>query len=121
MPGSNEFGDPTYRFDETPELRANAKVKAWVESKVRQCCYVDMPKHFLECPDLVVTPTEAYDGMYGCETGCEALRVTADVSCPHEPEVYEWTYNDGLCETLMEWIEEIDVALEDLGKEGWKR
>ena len=39
--------------------------------------------HLRDCPDMAVAHPEAYDSSYGCDTGCEYVRLEADLSCPH--------------------------------------
>lgn len=47
--------------------------------------------HLVDCPDAVVRDTKAWDGSYGCETGCDYVRFEAVVSCPHgSSELVEW-------------------------------
>ena len=46
-------------------------------------------KHLLECPDAVADVSMSAELWY--DTGVEALRFTADISCPHgEREDYEY-------------------------------
>ena len=40
-------------------------------------------EHLQSCPDITVTDQEAYDGEYGCDTGCEYARLEATLRCPH--------------------------------------
>ena len=40
-------------------------------------------EHLRICAEIVVTHPEAYDSSYGCDTGCEYVRLEADLSCPH--------------------------------------
>lgn len=40
-------------------------------------------RHLEQCPEIVVTAGEGHDGVYGCDTGCEYLRIEAKVTCPH--------------------------------------
>lgn len=47
--------------------------------------------HLVTCPDVEVADPDAYNGMYGCDTGCEYARFEATIRCPHgHSEEYEW-------------------------------
>ena len=47
--------------------------------------------HLAECPEATVEHPQAEDGEYGCETGCEYVRMTATIRCPHgESSNYEY-------------------------------
>lgn len=66
-------------------------------------------RHLRSCPDLTFEDVDAYDGLYGCDTGCEFARFEAVVSCPHgESESFEW----GDFGT-MDWIIEAMVRADE--------
>ena len=47
--------------------------------------------HLRECPQLSVAYPRAWDGEYGCDTGCEYARLEAILTCPHgETENFEY-------------------------------
>ena len=50
-------------------------------------------KHLINCPDTRITFEDAYDGTYGCETGCEFYRVSGTIWCSHGAED-EFDYGD---------------------------
>ena len=50
--------------------------------------------HLSSCPDLQVKRTVAYDSMYGCETGCDYLKVEGVAWCPHKPQQVEFEVGD---------------------------
>ena len=57
----------------------------------------DVIKHLAaECTLVKATLTEAEDGSYGCDTGCEFVRFTALITCDHGQEFcYEYgTFGD---------------------------
>lgn len=51
------------------------------------------PPHLVSCEEATAKHVEAEDGTYGCETGCEYVRLTAMVECPHGESV-EFEYGD---------------------------
>lgn len=74
---------------------ADELVRRYVQRSFRQECKYSQP-HLVECPDMIVVVDDAYDGEYGCDTGCEYVRFKATVSCPHQaPTEYEFgEFND---------------------------
>lgn len=50
------------------------------------------PEHFAECPDVTVVEVETSNELW-FDTGIEATRFTARLSCPHRGEV-EWEWAD---------------------------
>ena len=51
----------------------------------------DNDEHLRTCGDVSVEHAEAWDGLYGCDTGCEYARLEAHISCPHGHAVdYEY-------------------------------
>ncbi|MER7361903.1 hypothetical protein [Nonomuraea wenchangensis] len=47
--------------------------------------------HLRDCPDATVQDPDAYDGTYGCDTGCDYARFEGVITCPHgEREQFEW-------------------------------
>lgn len=42
--------------------------------------------HLVGCPEVVVD-AQGEDGTYGCDTGCEYVRFTATITCPHGERV----------------------------------
>lgn len=86
---------------ESTSPAADAKVTMWVTGMYRS---KGSNVHLRNCPDLTLS-YEGYDGTYGCDTGCEYLRLECEASCPHgEREEYE--YGDfGELSYLLEDIE----------------
>jgi hypothetical protein len=62
------------------------------------------PEHFRECPDVTVAEAEVNAELW-FDTGVEAVRLTARLSCPHRPDV-EWEWAD--LGELSDLIEEMD-------------
>lgn len=52
----------------------------------------EAPEHFVTCSSVQVVEAEANAEMW-FDTGVEAVRLTARLSCPHEGEV-EWEWAD---------------------------
>lgn len=47
--------------------------------------------HLAACAEVEVADPDAYNGLYGCDTGCEYARFEATIRCPHGySEEYEW-------------------------------
>lgn len=47
--------------------------------------------HLLECQETVVREADGTDGVYGCDTGCEYLRLECIMGCPHGEDIaYEY-------------------------------
>ncbi len=44
-------------------------------------------RHLRECPDLVVSRPDAFDGTCGFDT-CEMVTFKAELTCPHRPDVH---------------------------------
>jgi len=62
------------------------------------------PEHYVTCPDVQVVKAEVHAEMW-FETGVEAVRLTARLSCPHEGEI-EWEWADlGELHYLIEGME----------------
>jgi len=80
--------------------RANALVVLWMLEEFRADSDVH-EGHLRHC-SVVEVRVEGGDGFYGCATGCEYLRLTAYITCPHiEGEViYEWGEFDTLADVL---------------------
>jgi hypothetical protein len=79
---------------------ADAKVAALVKWKAREDAE---SLHLRECPDLTVEHPDAYNGTYGCDTGCEYARLEADLSCPHgERETFEYGEFGDIADLLRE-------------------
>lgn len=76
-------------------------VRGWVMSMYRQ----KFPDHHLStCPQAQVS-FEAYDGTYGCDTGCEYARLEATISCEHDTTFdYEYGEFGELAELLRDLI-----------------
>jgi hypothetical protein len=64
-------------------------------------------RHLAKCPDARAAHIEGEDGTYGCGTGCEYARLTAQISCPHGHQV-EHEYGE---------FGEIGDLLEDIQRE----
>lgn len=94
------------------ELSANERVAGWVLQQYRADCKmrtsVARPEltHLATCSDVIVTPIEAYDGLYGCDTGCEYARLEVVISCPHgEREEFDYGTFGELADILEEIAE----------------
>lgn len=67
---------------------ANAAVARWIIKQYRKG---GRNKHLASCPDLAAGDVTGEDSSYGCDTGCEYVRLEADMSCPHgERECYAY-------------------------------
>jgi hypothetical protein len=62
-------------------------------------------EHPRTCPEVVVVESEATDGCYECDTGCEYVRLEALVRCPHG----EWHFTWGNFGELAWIIEELEA------------
>lgn len=62
------------------------------------------PPHFTECPDVTVSKAEAELELWW-DTGVDATRLTATLSCPHEGAV-DWEWAD--LGDLPDLIEKMD-------------
>jgi hypothetical protein len=51
-------------------------------------------RHYFECPKVNVRFEDAYDGDYGCDTGCEYYRVAGVIYCPHVEGSFSFDYGD---------------------------
>jgi len=61
-------------------------------------------EHLGECPNVTVR-YDGYTGSYGCDTGCEYIRLEAEISCLHGHSV-EFEYGEfGEISDLIEDIE----------------
>lgn len=69
--------------------RANQLVAVWIFGEYRA---EGGDAHLRECPDAKVSSAEGGDGVYGCTTGCEFVRLEATVSCSHGHEDPSWSY-----------------------------
>jgi hypothetical protein len=49
------------------------------------------PKHLHDCPSIRIVELDAFDGSYGCDTGCEYYRFESTITCDHgETDDYTW-------------------------------
>jgi len=77
------------------------KVADWLLGKYR----AEYPQdHLGTCPEATTKNAEGWDGQYGCETGCEYLRLECTVTCPHGQSA-EYDYGD---------FGSLDLLLDDL-------
>jgi hypothetical protein len=65
--------------DDQPD-QAAAAVNRWLLKQYRR---ERRHKHLRECPDAYARDTDGGDGFYGCDTGCEYVRLTTTIMCPH--------------------------------------
>lgn len=109
--------------DPTTWTDADRKVAAWVVESLQAPHYrgylddhpvmsvEHSPKqrrqsdHLRECDSLRVVSFEGSDGSYGCDTGCEYLRIEGRVACDHVPDGAEFTVGE---------FGELDYWLQDL-------
>jgi hypothetical protein len=82
--------------------RVEALLTAWVLDRYRDA----ETGHLAECPDATVVERDVYDSIYGCDTGCEYLRVEARITCPHHQAV-DW--EDGDFAELADVIKDLEV------------
>lgn len=80
------YNDEPYYHD--VDLTADDRVSRFVLSRAVS----DSRTH--TCIDTKVSFLEGDDGTYGCDTGCEYLRLTAKLTCKHFPEGIEYEYGD---------------------------
>lgn len=66
-------------MDEAGE-RANTLVAAWIVRKYR----ADGSNEHLRGCEATTVAVEGGDGSYGCDTGCDYVRLEAVVTCPHD-------------------------------------
>lgn len=59
---------------------ANQLVTAWI---LRQYRKDGGNEHLRSCEAATVGPVDGGDGGYGCDTGCDYVRLEADIACPH--------------------------------------
>ena len=83
---------------------ANQKVARWILAKFRQ--EAAGSGHLVECSEASVIHFDGGDGYYGCETGCEYLRLEARVVCPHG-EQRDYHYGD--FGDMSDIIEDLDA------------
>jgi hypothetical protein len=50
--------------------------------------------HITDCADISVINVDSEDGSYGCDTGCEYVRLTADITCPHIETPHHYEYGE---------------------------
>lgn len=66
---------------------------------------VERPRHIHRCPEVYVADGDAEDGTYGCDTGCEYVRLEATLRCPHgEEDQIHW----GDFGQLADLLDELD-------------
>lgn len=88
---------------------ADEKVARFILREFREDAETEAEKHIASCPNVAVTHVEGQDGGYGCDTGCDYARLTAQVGCLHEKSV-EYEYGDfGEIALILEDIEAADV------------
>jgi hypothetical protein len=88
---------------------ADEKVARFILREFRDNAESDLERHLASCPEVTVTHVEGENGTYGCDTGCDYARMTADIQCPHMPAV-EFEYGDfGEIAFILEDIESADV------------
>ncbi len=82
----------------------NALVRRWLLSQYRQ----EQPgKHLSDCLDTDVVDASGEDGAYGCDTGCEYVRLSAFLACSHgDRDDYEYGTFGDLATILEDLIEE---------------
>jgi hypothetical protein len=62
--------------------------------------------HLRRCPTLRVVSFGGSDGTYGCDTGCEYLRIEGQVVCDHDAEGAEfWVGEFG---ELVDFLADLD-------------
>lgn len=66
-------------------------VKKWLWSKYIQD--EEASPHFVGCPDAEMTFV-LEDGEYGCDTGCEYMRLEARIKCEHTDLVHTIDYGE---------------------------
>lgn len=88
--------------------RVEALLAKWVLGFYRQ----KEVGHLAECPDTIVGNCEVYDSTYGCDTGCDYLRVEATLTCPHGHSVH---WEDGDFVELADVIAEMEALDEKAG------
>ena len=89
-------------------------LKAWLLARYREAG--DSERHLRICPETVVVDHEVTDGTYGCDTGCEFLRWSVTVQCPHHErhEVNDGEFGD--MRTVITGLEELEHRLETGGE-----
>lgn len=87
----------------------NERVEALLRAHVADTYRKDNAgSHLARCPDLIVAEVDAYNSTYGCDTGCEYVRMEAVLTCPHGERVeYEWG-DFGELATVIEDLEARD-------------
>lgn len=95
---------------EEPKKRPNpdALIAWWIRRKFNGEGFDvgSSAQHLQECNFSALLHPEGTDGTYGCDTGCEYVRLTATFSCPHGEE-YEYEYGTfGELSWILEDIED---------------
>jgi hypothetical protein len=107
--------------DPTTWTDADRVVAAWVIDQLREWRgYLDdhpslswqhtpeqrqQSDHMRQCATLRVTGFEGYDGLYGCDTGCEYIRLDGRVACDHYPAGAE--FEVGEFGELKYWLQDL--------------
>jgi hypothetical protein len=72
----------------------------------------DIREHLRACPQMVVVDATGSNGTYGCDTGCDYMTLTAEVSCPHHPGPFDVTYGTfGELDQMVEELADLEDAL----------
>lgn len=80
-----DFAEQRLAAERERELKAQHANTLLERFVIREFRSENAGTHLGECPDLAVADLDARDGSYGCDTGCEYLRLEASLTCPHEP------------------------------------
>jgi hypothetical protein len=66
---------------------SDALLRSYVLRRYRE----ERSTHLASCPSTRVTEFDASDGSYGCDTGCEYVRLEATIACVHgAAEEFTW-------------------------------
>jgi hypothetical protein len=61
--------------------------------------------HLQQCPEIEISYASGEDGSYGCDTGCEYVRLEATLKCHHD---FSETYHYGSFGDLAILLEDLD-------------
>ena len=94
------------------QISADERVKRWILGEFREA-FADAwrvresLRHLAACDGAEAADVTGGDGSYGCETGCEYVRLEAVITCPHGRRE-EWTWGEfGELADILEGLEEI--------------
>ena len=100
----------------TPEQLANEKVAKYIVHLFKTDSSISIQyhsgleaDHLRKCKTVSAIPKEAYDSTYGCDTGCEYVRLAAVIYCQDGMSI-DYEYGDfGDLADILEDMELTDL------------